>query len=353
MDGGSIRFGGGRSLHGERSSGSGSDRPGGGDVRLAGAIDRLPILIRGLRRAGFCVMYHDASLRVRLIENPFLDWPSPQRILEEGDRAIFDERTAGAIGAAKRRVLSSGQAERVEARLHSPDGVKWHALEIEADIGGDGHAKGLFVTISDITEMKRREETLRQLLSEVSHRSRNLLAVVQGILKLTGRMKVEPSEFARKFRGRIDSLARTQDLVTSSDWRGARFRPLVACQLAPWVEGRRVALEVEGVDAEMAPAAAMHLGLALHELAANSAAYGVIRAGAGRLRVALEPQAEGLRFHWHETLERAAAPAPESEGFGTAVLQRALPRAVLGEARYEVGPREVLYSLNIPASVIV
>ena len=42
-------------------------------------------------------------------------------------------------------------------------------------------------TAVEMTEQKRREQTLRALLREVSHRSKNLLAIIQSIATQTGR----------------------------------------------------------------------------------------------------------------------------------------------------------------------
>jgi hypothetical protein len=197
-------------------------------------LDRIPMLIRGLRHAGLCVMYQDRTLAVRMVENPFDSWPAAATILAMGDRAIFDPDTAEQVIGAKQRACSTPACPS-GSRPGCAAGHEdcWYALNIEPDVGARGAVRGLFVTASDITEIKRREETLKSLLSEVSHRSRNLLAIVQSILAHTARLESDPADFAAKFRGRIHSLALTQDIVTQANWRGAAFRHLVAAQLEP------------------------------------------------------------------------------------------------------------------------
>jgi two-component sensor histidine kinase len=315
------------------------------------ANDRIELLIRGLRHGGMCVMYQDRTLAVRMVENPFDSWPETATILAMGDRAIFDPDTAERVIAAKRRVLEDGQPERLEVQVRSRGLDCWYALNLEPDTGPRGAVRGIFVMASDITELKRREEALKRLLSEVSHRSRNLLAIVQSILVHTARLEAEPTDFAKKFRGRIRSLALTQDLVTQASWRGAGFRHLVASQLDPFADPAAYDITVSGPDAQLAPTAALHVGLALHELAANSMAYGVLATGEGRIAVALEDTGSGLRFLWSER-HAVPVPTPGAARFGSAILSRALPQAVLGTARLEVSETGVDYSLELPESAL-
>jgi two-component sensor histidine kinase len=337
---------------GAARSSSDGDRPVSLAVQEGSAhLDRIPMLIRGLRHAGLCVMYQDRTLAVRMVENPFESWPAAATILAMGDRAIFDPDTAAEVIAAKRRVLASGVPERLEAGVRGRTDNCWYALNIEPDLGGSGMVRGLFVTASDITEIKRREETLKSLLSEVSHRSRNLLAIVQSILAHTARLESDPADFAAKFRGRIHSLALTQDIVTQANWRGAAFRHLVAAQLEPLTSAAVRDITVTGRDAQLAPTAALHVGLAIHELATNSATYGVLRHGRGTVKITMADAGSGLRFAWDERHDAPGA-APGRARFGSVVLSRALPQAVLGTARLDVDETGVRYALDLPGSAL-
>jgi two-component sensor histidine kinase len=309
-------------------------------------LERIAMLIRGLRHAGLCVLYQDRDLAVLLVENPFDSWPDSAAILAAGDRAIFHGTTADAVISAKRRVIETGQPERVEAHLTKGEYDCWYELSIEPDTDRRGHVRGIFVAAADITEHKRREETLRGLLAEVSHRSRNLLAIVQSILGQTMRLETDPVDFASKLRGRIQALAITQDIVTQANWKGAGFRHLASAQLDPFTEPSQFWLEIVGDDPQLLPNVALHVGLALHELAANSAAYGVLRNRSGALRVGIEAAAGRLRFEWDE---RHAEPVePGHARFGSAVLTQVLPSATGGTATFEMNPDGVRYVLEMP-----
>jgi two-component sensor histidine kinase len=311
-------------------------------------LERIAMLIRGLRHAGVCVLYQDSELAVKLVENAFNSWPDPAAIFALGDSAIFGQPTAEAVIAAKRTVLRSGKADRVEARVVRGAFDCWYELSIEPDVDARGRIRGIFVAATDITEHKMREETLRGLLAEVSHRSRNLLAIVQSILGQTTRMEADPVEFSAKLRGRIQSLAITQDLVTQANWTGTGFRHLASAQLDPFTEPAQFDLEVVGDDPQLSPGVALHVGLALHELAANSAAFGVLRRREGSIRAGMIAENDKLHLTWKETHAVPVPPGPAR--FGTGVLMQILPSATKGVAALEINEAHVDYSLVMPRS---
>ncbi|MBP7000365.1 sensor histidine kinase [Amaricoccus sp.] len=313
-----------------------------------GAKERTRTLLRGIRSGGICVLYHDADMALRTIENVPASWPDIEAVMLGGDAAIFDPFTAERVIAVKRDVLVSGRPRRLEA-MQQRDGEPpvWFEMSVERDEGPDGAPRGLFVSVADISLLKRREAALRELLYEVSHRSRNLLAILQSILGQTASSATSVAEFEEKFRGRIASLAQSQDLITYANWQGVRFRRLVEVQTEAFAADAGVAVEVEGRDPVLPPNVTLHLGLALHELAANARSFGVLAAEAGRLRVRCEIIPGGCRIEWIEEPDRPVGRV-QAWGFGRTILQNVTPRALSGEAHYSVGPEGVRYSLDFP-----
>lgn len=311
--------------------------------------NRTQTLLRGVRSSGLCVLYHDAEMRILLVENPPPSWPPSEVVVASGDDAIFDAFTSQRVRAAKEEVLATGLARRIEAPQHV-DGEQplWFELSIERDDDGEGVGRGLFVSVTDISQTKRREAALRELLYEVSHRSRNLLAILQSILGQTAHNATSVAEFERKFRGRIAALAVSQDLITFTNWQGVRFHRLVEAQVEAYEADGPVKVEVEGSDPLMGPNSALHIGLALHELAANSRAHGVLGREAGRIRVIRSLTPHGERIDW---IEDAATPLePVSAwGFGRNILQHVVPRALRGEASLVIDAAGVRYALDLPA----
>ncbi len=64
----------------------------------------------------------------------------------------------------------------------------------------------------DIADQVRAEETRQLLLLELNHRVKNTLASVQAIAHQTLRNTRDPSEFAARFSGRVQSMARVHAL---------------------------------------------------------------------------------------------------------------------------------------------
>jgi hypothetical protein len=72
---------------------------------------------------------------------------------------------------------------------------------------------------TDITERKSAEERQAILAREVDHRARNVLAVVQSILRLTKTQNVDA--YVAAVEGRIKALSHAHMLLSESRWEGA------------------------------------------------------------------------------------------------------------------------------------
>ena len=214
---------------------------------------------------------------------------------------------------------------------------------------------GLFTILTDVTERRERELALTNLLREVSHRSKNLLAIVQSVAMQTAHHSDGIENFLQKFRGRLHALSSTQDLVTESEWRGTLFQSLVVAQLARVGQTARDAIKITGDNPLLGPNAALHVGLAIHELATNAVVHGALSAeGEGSVAIAAKVEMTTGRpaqliVEWHEHGVWSPPVANAPPRFGTMVLERIVPLSVGGSARYEVGPGRVSYRLSIPA----
>ena len=214
---------------------------------------------------------------------------------------------------------------------------------------------GILSVITDISETRHRERVLKTLLRELSHRSKNLLAIIQGIATQTARQALSLDYFLSKFRGRIQSLAYSQDLVTDSSWRGAYLFALAERQFSAYWPATENPIAVRGINAHLSPNAALHIGLALHELIVNSASYGAISAGVNSLTIdcfeTLLDDQKAIELAWIEHLPPASALQSEADDhtFARTVLERVVPIAVGGKAMYMTAPDRIEYHLTIPS----
>ncbi len=304
-----------------------------------------------LEKAGIGYFYQSADLE------PLRTGPLPSGLsIPEGsdpDTALFGEYYGRKLIEAKHRVLDGLGSQSLEAEFTDPGGHRIYRIDIER-VEENNETVGLLSIITDISESHRRERVLRTLLRELSHRSKNLLAIIQGVAAQTARQALSLDCFLVTFRGRIQSLASSQDLVTDASWRGVYLFTLAEKQLqAYWPDPDMPAI-VTGINAHLSPNAALHIGLALHELAVNSASHGALSAGVTSLTInCFETTHEGgkaVEIDWIEYLPPVATPEePDERPFGRTVLERVVPSAVDGKAYYLTAPGQIEYRLIVPA----
>jgi two-component sensor histidine kinase len=311
---------------------------------------------QGLRTAlhntNVSVFYQNRELTCLWAENP----PNGRigQALSDGNALEWLSATdAERLRATRQAALDRAAPGRIELRVPDPAGARWFQLWIDAD-EAQGEIRGVITTAVEITEQKHREDALRMLLREVSHRSKNLLAIIQSIANQTGRYSGTVGDFLQRFRGRLQSLAASQDLVTSSNWRGADLHELIAGQVIRFCPDPVRNLRLEGSNPYLTPNAALHLGLALHELAVNAVSHGALSHADGLVTISAHPVRDdrsgedSLEFIWRE---RATTPLPDfAEGrrFGSLALERVVPAAMDGSANLSIEDGELIYRLTIP-----
>lgn len=312
--------------------------------------DRAESFLRALRNTDIAVLYQDRDHRYLWAENLPDSWHvgEPETLT---DRDLFLEHELPRVEAAKLEVLATGEMVKIEAEFRDGDEFRWFDLWFDADYDGAGEIAGLVTTALDITDRRRREQTLRTLLREVSHRSKNLLAIIQSIAAQTGRYSGTVNEFLTRFRGRLQSLSSSQDLVTSSNWRGADLRELISGQVARYCADPVRGIDITGENPYLTPNAALHVGLALHELAVNSVSYGALSRPSGHVAISAtdahrQDRPGSLLLTWSESIpERRDA---GDKRFGSVALERVVPSSLGSEAALEVEEGHLEYRLLLP-----
>jgi two-component sensor histidine kinase len=218
----------------------------------------------------------------------------------------------------------------------------------EADRTLDALASTARVFEQHDKERDEREAHVKLIMRELSHRSKNLLAIVLAIARQTSRHTTSFEEFESRFNARIQALADAHDLLVEQNWSGAFVDDLVRGQLVAFgaekiaSRGEQVMLKTEAVQ---------NIALALHELATNSSKYGALSVPAGKVEItwAREPTADGagrnLRFVWRD-IGGPPVTAPTKKGFGCFVLERVTLHA-LGEGTLEFKPEGLVWTCLI------
>ncbi len=162
------------------------------------------------------------------------------------------------------------------------DGVeRWVAEKGRAHFH-DGAPVRMTGTARDITERREREEHIHLLMREITHRSKNLLAVIQAMARQSKVGSKTVADFEARFSGRLQALAASHDLLVQRDWHGVSMSELVKSQLGHYLDAHASQIEISGQKMIVTPEAAQNIGLAVHELSTNAAKYGALSVPQGQ-----------------------------------------------------------------------
>ncbi len=219
----------------------------------------------------------------------------------------------------------------------------------------DGRAIRMTGTARDITDRKRWEEHIQLLMREVTHRSKNLLAVIQAMARQTKLASRDVNDFEVRFSGRLQALAAAHDLLVQRDWRGASMSEVVNSQLGHYLDQQAGQIEVGGPSLIVTPEAAQNIGLAVHELSTNAAKYGALSVAEGRVKVRWAYSGNGSADgRIHLTWTECGGPEvrePSRRGFGQVVTEQLTARALQGRANLMFERAGVCWTLDIPAQL--
>jgi two-component sensor histidine kinase len=321
--------------------------------RLRAENERLRRYETALRGSKVTVYTQDRELRYTSLSNPLLNRPVDET-LGCTDEQIFPAGAGAALTALKREVLETGQPKRGEIAIDDVVGTRWHDLHVEPLRDGAGTIVGLSGAAVDVTERKEGEAHLRLLLRELTHRSKNLLAVIQAMARQTARHAGSIDAFLAQFGARLQALAASHDLLVRESWYGAALEELVQSQLAIYIDRDQIA--IDGPAVALKPEAAQHLGLALHELAANAARFGALSVPDGRVSIAwgrvASADGEALRLDWREELGPRVK-VRRKKGFGSMVIERNLALALDASVDLSFEPDGLRCRIVIPSSQIL
>ena len=220
----------------------------------------------------------------------------------------------------------------------------------------NGKAHRVINVATDITERKAAEAHQRFLLQELSHRSKNLLTLVQSIADQSLRKSKNQKDFQNRLSGRLGGLAASNALLARGDWRGSSLRELIEFQLAPFVDLSGSQLEMRGPEVTLAADASQAIGLALHELATNAVKHGALSSPRGQLSISWAvdqaSSAGGLKLDWRER-GGPSVTAPKQTGFGHVVIKGMIEQAVRGSVELNFAKEGLHWSLQAPESVFL
>lgn len=194
------------------------------------------------------------------------------------------------------------------------------------------------------------DEHQQFLFGELQHRSRNLFAVVQGIVSRTLADTLTVPEAKEALATRLAALARTHAMLADSGWKGAPLDQMISEELTSFANQ----VSCSGCHLLLSTPAAQSFGLIIHELATNAVKHGALSRPEGEVSIRGTIESCGrldlFRFTWTESCGPPVKP-PQRHGFGSSILSGMAKRFAQDvQVTYEA--QGLIYELCVPVSSI-
>ena len=274
-------------------------------------------------------------------------------ILGRSGDVIFtsEDRASGRFAAGLRRAAETGCARNERWRLRR-DGTRfWASGTMTPLLDADGRLQGFLNILRDRTAVRAAAERRELLMAEMSHRIKNTFAMVQAVAAKTYRHTGTAAEFQAAFGARLMVLARSNDLLTRTDWHDAPLRDVIESALGAH-GGEPGRITVAGPPVLLGADLAVTVSLAFHELATNAVKYGALCGSAGRVDVSWTtgPSREDackVDIVWRERGGPVVAP-PQHRGFGSQLLEKGMPSG--GTVKLDFQPEGLECRICLPLS---
>ncbi|GEP06694.1 chemotaxis protein CheB [Methylobacterium oxalidis] len=213
-------------------------------------------------------------------------------------------------------------------------------------------------TSTDVDDLHRLQDEQKVMVSELQHRTRNLLGVVRSIAQQTMRQTGPTEAFCEQFDDRLSALSRVQGLLSRSEQEPITLRMLIETELdALGAAGMQDRIVLEGPSLRLRKATVQTFALALHELATNARKYGALSSALGQLTVrwrtyGADGEGERLALEWVEEgigrTREEQGPMPKQIGYGRELIEQALPYVLKARTSFELGETTLRCSIDLP-----
>lgn len=315
--------------------------------RLRDALDAGGICAWEWRRASTRIVW-TTSYADLLRCAPDMPPPTVRALL----RRLFPHERRRLLHAA-RIALAEGRPLSIDVRLTRFDGEqRWVAIRAKPVSGTRGVSDGFIGIAYDVTDQKRGLSRTDTLLREVSHRSKNMLALILAMARLTARDAVDVKSHLKQFALRVSGLAASQDLIVAADWQNVDFGTLAAAQIDAVARTEAPRVKISGPTLLVNPEAAQTLGMILTEFTLNAIEHGALSTAGGDAHLSWSfPDAATVKISWRES----GGPAFDSarpKGYGMSVVERFSTQGLKLESRIVNDGKGVTWVLEGPLTHI-
>jgi PAS domain S-box-containing protein len=278
----------------------------------------------------------------------------------EGWNGMFHPEDQDRAWARWRHSLETGEPYEIEYRLRRHDGVyRWTLGRAQPIRNDKGEITRWFGTCTDIDDLKRMEQGKDLLSQELSHRIKNIFAVVSALIALSAREHPEAKAFASSVRQRINALARAHEFVrphsevSKPSVGDTTLHTFLDALFRAYVDGQgRPRVRIEGDDATFDDQAATSVALLFHELATNAAKYGALSALDGHVLLRTRNAGDRFILTWTEVGGPEVTGEPERTGFGTSLATLSVEGQLGGRLERRWRPAGLVVEADLPATAL-
>jgi two-component sensor histidine kinase len=167
-----------------------------------------------------------------------------------------------------------------------------------------------------ILELDAQSAKVRSFNVELQHRIKNTLQIVRALASRATR-GTDPVEFYNTLAGRLDALAKANELLGYGQLPTRDVGELVRAAMAPFPGW---SVDAAGEARTIAAEAGMQLVMALHELGTNAMKYGALSTDGGKVWISWTGGDDAIELVWRETGGPRVAP-PVKRGLGSRMLR--------------------------------
>ncbi len=256
-------------------------------------------------------------------ENVF-GWTEDEALGSPANIIFTSEDCAAKVpGKEMTTALQIGRA--TDERWHvRKDGSRFWASGEMLPLYDGNAAEGFLKIVRDRTAQKRAEELQSILTQELSHRLKNQLAMVQGLVNQSLRRAVDIEAARLSISQRLGVLGRAHDLLLTGFNERIEVRTLVQRAVNLDHDERSRQIAIDGPETHVGPQSALSLAMLLHELTTNAFKYGALSTDKGRVAVewgiAEMDKEPAFKLSWQE-VDGPPVVEPTVEGLGTRLIK--------------------------------
>lgn len=249
-----------------------------------------------------------------------------------------------------RAALREERLAIVEVVNYRKDGTRFvNALQIGPIHDDEGRVALHFGSQLDVTAKRAAETAAAELDDqEQSHRLRNIVNVMAGVIRMTAREADDVPSFALQLTERLHLLGQAHfDTFSADDRQASPLADVARIVMKAYAPLGPDQYSMDGPDRRLSRAQITPMTLVLHELATNSVKHGALGSESGRIALDWKAEPPGRTLITWREIGGPPVEAP-TRASGSRII-RSLLGAIGGDLRLDWRPDGLVAEIELPA----